>query len=78
MTVHRHFDPTRAETHQMCAVRGEHQNINHCLKMLRRRFPVNRFPELDLRPILAPPMPVQLTEGELQPVEIMQLVPVSN
>ncbi|VDN07143.1 unnamed protein product [Thelazia callipaeda] len=45
------------ETHQICAVEGARENINRCLRMVRRRFPVARFPELNLRPVLPPPFP---------------------
>uniref|UniRef100_A0A0R3RT52 Tudor domain-containing protein n=1 Tax=Elaeophora elaphi TaxID=1147741 RepID=A0A0R3RT52_9BILA len=48
---------TELETHQICAVEGSRENINRCLRMMRRRFPAARFPELNLRPVLPPPFP---------------------
>ncbi|KAE9415208.1 hypothetical protein Angca_002734 [Angiostrongylus cantonensis] len=38
-------------------VRGKREQINRCLQMLRRRFPPARFPELNLQPVLPPPIP---------------------
>lgn len=43
-------------THQICTVEGARDNINKCLQMVRRRFPPARFPELNLKPVLPPPL----------------------
>uniref|UniRef100_A0A8R1Y4I0 Tudor domain-containing protein n=1 Tax=Onchocerca volvulus TaxID=6282 RepID=A0A8R1Y4I0_ONCVO len=57
MIIRPHHTPEKLETHQICAVEGSRENINRCLRMMRRRFPVARFPELNLRPVLPPPFP---------------------
>ncbi|OZC05321.1 hypothetical protein X798_07757 [Onchocerca flexuosa] len=57
MIIRPHHTPEKLETHQICAVEGSRDNINRCLRMMRRRFPVARFPELNLRPVLPPPFP---------------------
>lgn len=57
MIIREHHSPNKVETHQICQVRGNRQNINRCLQMLRRRFPSERFPELNLQPVFPPPLP---------------------
>ncbi|VBB26430.1 unnamed protein product [Acanthocheilonema viteae] len=57
MIIRSHHTPGKIETHQICAVEGSRENINRCLRMMRRRFPTARFPELNLRPVLPPPFP---------------------
>ncbi|CAG9537506.1 unnamed protein product [Cercopithifilaria johnstoni] len=57
MIIRPHHTPVKLETHQICAVEGSRENINRCLRMMRRRFPAARFPELNLRPVLPPPFP---------------------
>uniref|UniRef100_A0A0N5A8D7 Tudor domain-containing protein n=1 Tax=Syphacia muris TaxID=451379 RepID=A0A0N5A8D7_9BILA len=78
MIIHPHRTPNKAtnifmKTHQTCTVEGSRANINKCLQMLRRHFPVGRFPELNLKPVLPPPLaspdiyssiPVQLSLPE--------------
>ncbi|CAI5444797.1 unnamed protein product [Caenorhabditis angaria] len=57
MLIRQHHTPEKVKTHQICQVRGKRDEINHCLQMLRRRFPSPRFPELNLQPVLPPPLP---------------------
>ncbi|MCP9259088.1 Tudor domain protein [Dirofilaria immitis] len=57
MIIRPHHTSGKLETHQICAVEGSRENINRCLRMMRRRFPAARFPELNLRPVLPPPFP---------------------
>ncbi|CAD6190367.1 unnamed protein product [Caenorhabditis auriculariae] len=57
MLIRQHHTPEKVDTHQICQVRGQREEINHCLQMLRRRFPPARFPELNLQPVLPPPLP---------------------
>uniref|UniRef100_A0A1I8EI68 Tudor domain-containing protein n=2 Tax=Wuchereria bancrofti TaxID=6293 RepID=A0A1I8EI68_WUCBA len=57
MIIRPHHTPSKLETHQICAVEGSRENINKCLRMMRRRFPAARFPELNLRPVLPPAFP---------------------
>lgn len=44
-------------------VRGKREEINKCLSMLRHRFPPGRFPELNLQPVLPPPIPNNLLDA---------------
>ncbi|VDM54275.1 unnamed protein product [Angiostrongylus costaricensis] len=57
MLIRQHHIPEKVDTHQICQVRGKREQINRCLQMLRRRFPPARFPELNLQPVLPPPIP---------------------
>ncbi|CAB3401551.1 unnamed protein product [Caenorhabditis bovis] len=57
MLIRQHHTQEKVKTHQICQVRGKREEINHCLQMLRRRFPSPRFPELNLQPVLPPPLP---------------------
>uniref|UniRef100_A0A0K0D1W4 Tudor domain-containing protein n=1 Tax=Angiostrongylus cantonensis TaxID=6313 RepID=A0A0K0D1W4_ANGCA len=57
MLIRQHHIPEKIDTHQICQVRGKREQINRCLQMLRRRFPPARFPELNLQPVLPPPIP---------------------
>ncbi|PAV57270.1 hypothetical protein WR25_04695 [Diploscapter pachys] len=54
MLIRQHHTQEKLNTHQICQVRGKREEINHCLSMLRRRFPPPRFPELNLNPVLPP------------------------
>lgn len=54
MLIRPHHTPSRMETHQICSIEGRRQNINKCLHMIRYRFPQNRFPDLNLKPVLPP------------------------
>ncbi|CAD5215642.1 unnamed protein product [Bursaphelenchus okinawaensis] len=54
MLIRPHHTLTRVETHQICSIEGKRQNINKCLHMIRYRFPQNRFPDLNLKPVLPP------------------------
>lgn len=59
----------------MCTVEGPRDNINRCLQMLRRRFPANRFPELNLEPVLPPPIPSPAAElFGTQPTQVVFIV----
>uniref|UniRef100_A0A183EVF3 KH domain-containing protein n=1 Tax=Gongylonema pulchrum TaxID=637853 RepID=A0A183EVF3_9BILA len=59
-------------THQICTVRGPRENINRCLRMMRHRFPTNRFPELNLRPVLPSPFPEPSpTTYPTKPVQVL-------
>ncbi|CAD5221588.1 unnamed protein product [Bursaphelenchus xylophilus] len=54
MLIRPHHTISRMETHQICSIEGKRQNINKCLHMIRYRFPQNRFPDLNLKPVLPP------------------------
>ncbi|KHN79002.1 KH domain-containing protein C56G2.1 [Toxocara canis] len=62
MIIRPHHTASKIDTHQICTVEGPRENINRCLQMLRRRFPANRFPELNLEPVLPPPIPSPAAE----------------
>jgi A-kinase anchor protein 1 len=62
MIIRQHHTPAKVTTHQICTVEGKRENINRCLQMLRRRFPPSRFPELNLKPVLPPPIPSPASE----------------
>ncbi|PIC42053.1 hypothetical protein B9Z55_009254 [Caenorhabditis nigoni] len=57
MLIRQHHAPEKSKSHQICQVRGKRDEINHCLQMLRRRFPPARFPELNLQPVVPPILP---------------------
>lgn len=63
MLIRPHHTPTKSESHQICQVRGKRDQINKCLCMLRRRFPPARFPDLNLQPVLPPPLPNNLFDA---------------
>lgn len=63
MMIRQHHTPEKADSHQICQVRGKRDQINRCLQMLRRRFPPARFPELNLQPVLPPPLPNNLFDA---------------
>ncbi|CAJ0951905.1 unnamed protein product, partial [Mesorhabditis belari] len=79
MEIKPHHEPGKHESHQICQVRGKREQINKCLCMLRNRFPAERFPELNLQPVLPgnPPLtdqPIQaswLTLPEYVPTEVV-------
>jgi A-kinase anchor protein 1 len=50
-----HHDITKINTHQICSIEGKRDDINKCLHMMRHRFPPNRFPDLNLKPVFPPP-----------------------
>ena len=52
-----HHDPAKVDTHQICSIEGRRDDINKCLHMMRHRFPPNRFPDLNLKPVFPPPAP---------------------
>lgn len=52
-----HHDPAKVGTHQICSIEGKRDDINKCLHMMRHRFPPNRFPDLNLKPVFPPPAP---------------------
>ncbi|KAK0419680.1 hypothetical protein QR680_014263 [Steinernema hermaphroditum] len=62
MIIRPHHNPEKADTHQICTVEGKRDCINKCLRLLRRRFPSNRFPDLNLKPVMPPPMPCPAAE----------------
>ncbi|MFH4976593.1 hypothetical protein AB6A40_003302 [Gnathostoma spinigerum] len=62
MIIRPHHTPSKVNDFQICTVEGKRENINKCLQMLRRRFPAERFPELNLRPVLPPPIPSPAAE----------------
>ncbi|VDP03787.1 unnamed protein product [Soboliphyme baturini] len=39
-------------SHKICSIEGKRDQINKCLRMIRRRFPPSRFPDLKLTPLL--------------------------
>jgi|UniRef100_A0AC35F9R3 A-kinase anchor protein 1 len=51
-----HHDQTKVNTHQICSIEGKRDDINKCLHMMRHRFPPNRFPDLNLKPVFPPPV----------------------
>ncbi|WKY00775.1 hypothetical protein Q1695_015085 [Nippostrongylus brasiliensis] len=63
MLIRQHHTPEKVDTHQICQVRGKREQINRCLQMLRRRFPPARFPELNLQPVLPPPLASNLFDA---------------
>lgn len=56
MLIRPHHTPSKYETHQICSVEGKRENINRCLHMIKGRFPKERFPDLNLKPVLPPPI----------------------
>lgn len=56
MLIRPHHTPGKYETHQICSVEGKRENINKCLHLIKGRFPKERFPGLNLKPVLPPPM----------------------
>lgn len=58
MLIRPHHTPSKYETHQLCSVEGKRENINKCLHLIKGRFPKERFPELNIKPVLSPIMPV--------------------
>uniref|UniRef100_A0A915D0G7 K Homology domain-containing protein n=1 Tax=Ditylenchus dipsaci TaxID=166011 RepID=A0A915D0G7_9BILA len=63
MLIRPHHTLKMMKTHQICSVEGTRENVNKCLHMIKGRFPKERFPDLDLKPVLPPPMmthPVQM------------------
>ncbi|KAI6239082.1 A-kinase anchor protein 1, mitochondrial [Aphelenchoides fujianensis] len=56
MLIRPHHTPSRFDTHQICSIEGPRSNINKCLHMIRYRFPADRFPDLNLKPVLPPTM----------------------
>ncbi|XP_013383304.1 A-kinase anchor protein 1, mitochondrial isoform X2 [Lingula anatina] len=77
------------ETFQICAIEGTKDNVDYALKLIRRKFPKNQFPNVDLRqlsthvqeasPVLAPEM-MQLTlpEGVMVDVIVSSIVNASH
>ncbi|KAI1725035.1 KH domain-containing protein [Ditylenchus destructor] len=52
MLIRTHHDTYKQATHQICMVEGKRENINKCLHMIKGRFPTERFPDLNLKPML--------------------------
>ncbi|CAJ0567463.1 unnamed protein product, partial [Mesorhabditis spiculigera] len=67
LEIRPHYSPEKVDTHQICQVRGKREQINRCLCMLRNRFPPERFPELNLQPVLAVPSISYQSDDQLQP-----------
>ncbi|CAJ0941533.1 unnamed protein product, partial [Mesorhabditis belari] len=63
MLIRPHHSQTKVDSHQICQVRGKRDQINKCLCMLRKRFPPPRFPELNLQPVMPPPLPSGLYDA---------------
>jgi A-kinase anchor protein 1 len=57
MLIRGHFTPAKFNTHQICSVEGRREDINRCLQLIRHRFPQDRFPDLNLKPVLPLPLP---------------------
>jgi hypothetical protein len=56
MLIRPHHTPSKMESHQICSVEGRREHINKCLHMIKGRFPRERFPDLNLKPVLPPPI----------------------
>ncbi|CAJ0575947.1 unnamed protein product, partial [Mesorhabditis spiculigera] len=68
LEIRPHHSPDKVDTYQICQVRGKREQINKCLCMLRHRFPAERFPELNLQPVLPlPPITQHLADQILHP-----------
>ncbi|KAI1692526.1 KH domain-containing protein [Ditylenchus destructor] len=52
MLIRDHHNIYKQATHQICMVEGKRENINKCLHMIKGRFPRERFPDLNLTPML--------------------------
>lgn len=44
------------DNYKLCTIEGSRDEINACLRMIRRRFPPSRFPDLNLNPVMPPPI----------------------
>uniref|UniRef100_A0A915KY15 Tudor domain-containing protein n=1 Tax=Romanomermis culicivorax TaxID=13658 RepID=A0A915KY15_ROMCU len=53
MIIRRHYAGDHAK---ICTVEGQREQINNCLRFIRRKFPPSRFPELKLTPVMPPPI----------------------
>lgn len=53
MIIRRHYAGDHAK---ICTVEGQREQINNCLRLIRRKFPPSRFPELKLTPVMPPPI----------------------
>lgn len=53
MIIRRHY---AGDNFKICTVEGHREQINNCLRLIRRKFPPSRFPELKLTPIMPPPI----------------------
>lgn len=58
MLIRAHHNTYKQDTHQICSVEGRRENINKCLHMIKGRFPKERFPDLNLKPVLPPAPPI--------------------
>jgi A-kinase anchor protein 1 len=47
----------KTERMKICTIEGSREEINSCLRIIRRRFPAYRFPELELKPLVPAPVP---------------------
>lgn len=53
MIIRQHFS---TGTGKICTIEGHREQINNCLRLIRRKFPPSRFPELKLTPVMPPPI----------------------
>lgn len=53
MIIRKHYT---GDNHKICTIEGRREQINDCLRIIRRKFPPSRFPELKLTPLLPPPI----------------------
>jgi A-kinase anchor protein 1 len=53
IVIRQHFYSDR---HKICTLEGTREQINKCLRLIRRKFPPSRFPDLKLTPIIPPPV----------------------
>uniref|UniRef100_F1KXC9 KH domain-containing protein n=1 Tax=Ascaris suum TaxID=6253 RepID=F1KXC9_ASCSU len=70
ISIRPHHISSKMETHQIYSVEGGRDNINKCMRMLRRRFPADRFPDLNLQPVLPPPIPLP-AHYDAKPTQLM-------
>uniref|UniRef100_A0A915CUE4 Tudor domain-containing protein n=1 Tax=Ditylenchus dipsaci TaxID=166011 RepID=A0A915CUE4_9BILA len=72
MLIRPHHTPIKIDSHQICSVEGKRENINKCLHMIKGRFPKERFPDLNLKPVLPPPInnPSAITQARPQPTPL--------
>ena len=77
-------NPDGGDQVQVCLVEGTRANIDHCLELIRQRFPIDQNPELTLEQVNMPPPPVEppsvqplqlgLTQGAMHEVYVSNIV----
>lgn len=70
MLIRPHHTPVKYETHQICSVEGKRENINKCLHLIKGRFPKERFSDLNLKPVLPPPIIPLLNTAQQTPTPV--------